>query len=56
MYAKNKNDDDDVLKCILTYGRGVGPALKLPHNMEKKKIPHTKEKKGKKNQFCTTLH
>ena len=43
MYAKNKNDDDDVLKCILTYGRGVGPALKLPHNMEKKKIPHTKE-------------
>ena len=44
MYAKNKNDDDDVLKCILLC-YGVGPALTLPpHNIEKKKVPHTEKK------------
>ena len=45
MYAKNKNDDDDVLKCILLC-YGVGPALTLPHNTEKKKYRTLKKKKS----------
>ena len=43
MYAKNKNDDDDVLKCILLC-YGVGPALTLPYNTEKKKYRTLKKK------------
>ena len=58
MYAKNKNDDDDVLKCILLC-YGVGPALTLPYNTEKKKYRTLKKKKvthiEKKNLFFAIL-
>ena len=57
MYAKNKNDDDDVLKCILLC-YGVGPALTLAHNTEKKKYRTLKKKVThieKKNLFFAIL-
>ena len=49
MYAKNKNDDDDVLKCILLRD-GDEPAHTLPHNMVKKKYRTLKKK------FCFAQH